>query len=121
MQRKNHRRTLSRNVEKVGRATRPSKSCAHHIVALSDPEAYRSRLRVFEHGIGINDGDNGVHLPRHRVGLPGHPNAAYHNPYHRPTYHRQVFLRLLTAETEGEHRAVLRRVKADLLEGRMSL
>ena len=117
----NHRRTLSRNISKFEQAGRPAEACAHHIVALADDEADRSRRRLFKHGIGINDADNGVHLPRYKIGLPGYPKASHHNSYHRKTYHIEVFMRLLPANDVEQHREALRIMKADLLAGRMSL
>ncbi|MGN6527287.1 MAG: AHH domain-containing protein [Burkholderiaceae bacterium] len=117
----NHRRTLARNVEKIDQAPRPAGSCAHHIVALADREARLSRLWIFSFGIGINDGDNGVFLPRGGVGLPGHPNAAHHTPHHRVKYHLQVWIRLQAGEDERAVRLEMRSMKADLLAGRMSV
>ena len=117
----NHRRTLARNVTKVEQAPRPSASCAHHIVALADKEARRSRQRIFGWGIGINDADNGVFLPRDGAGLPGYPNAAHHTPHHRVRYHLQVWMRLQRASDEPGGRTQLSAMKADLLAGRMTL
>lgn len=117
----NHRRTLARNVTKVEQASRPSVSCAHHIVALADKEARRSRQRIFGWGIGINDADNGVFLPRVGAGLPGHPNAAHHTPHHRVRYHLQVWMRLQRASDEPAGRTQLGAMKTDLLAGRMTL
>jgi len=117
----NHRRTLARNVSKVEQAPRPVASCAHHIVALADKEARRSRQRLFGWGIGINDAGNGVFLPRDGVGLPNYPNAAHHRPYHRVRYHLQVWMRLQRANDEPGGRTQLRGMKADLLAGKMAL
>jgi len=117
----NHRRTLARNISKIEQAPRPSASCAHHVVALADKEALRSRLRIFAWGIGINDADNGVFLPRDGMGLPGYPSAAHHTPHHRVRYHLQVWLRLQRANDEPGGRTQLRAMKADLLAGRMTL
>ena len=117
----NHRRTLARNVSKVEQAPRPAASRAHHIVALADKEARRSRQRLFGWGIGINDADNGVFLPRDGVGLPNYPNAAHHTPHHRVRYHLQVWMRLQRANDEPGGRTQLRGMKADLLAGKMTL
>lgn len=117
----NHRRALARNVTKVEQAPRPSASCAHHIVALADKEARRSRQRIFGWDIGINDADNGVFLPRDGAGLPGYPNAAHHTPHHRVRYHLQVWMRLQRASDELGGREQLGAMKGDLLAGRMTL
>ncbi len=117
----NHRRTLARNISKSEQRARPVASCAHHIVALSDKEALRSRLRLFGWGIAINDADNGVFLPRDAVGLPNYPNAARHTPYHRVRYHLQVWMRLQRATGQGDGRVQLRAMKTDLLAGKMTL
>lgn len=90
-------------------------------MALADPEAYRSRLRLFAWRIGINDADNGVFLPRNGIGLPGFPNAAHHKPYHSPDYHLAVWLRLRSAEGEQAGRVQLRAIKTRLLDGRMTV
>ena len=117
----NHRRTLARNVAKIDAKLRPENVCAHHIVARADREAERSRRRLFGWGIGINDGDNGVYLPMHQIGMPGYPNAVHHRPYHSPAYHLAVFMRLLQERGVEGGRKELRSMKADLLAGKMSL
>ena len=60
----NHRRTLSRNIVHGTKQPRQVDVCAHHIVAWRDSAADLSRTRLFGCGIGINDADNGVFLPR---------------------------------------------------------
>ncbi len=117
----NHRRTLSRNVVAATQQARPASSCAHHIVALRDSEAARSRVLLFRWGIGINDADNGVFLPARSAGLPGAPNAAHHTSTHAPEYHYEVFLRLRRGADPGGGRRELKDMKGDLLAGRMSL
>lgn len=113
----NHRRTLSRNLVKATSQPRPASACAHHIVALRDPEAMNSRVLLFGWGIGINDADNGVFLPRDRAGLPGYPSAPRHNPHHRVAYHLAVYDELQYAENTDEGRATLRFLKAKILSG----
>lgn len=117
----NHRRTLSRNVVKATSRPRPEGACAHHIVALRDPEAMSSRVLLFGWGIGINDADNGVFLPRDQAGLPGHPSAPRHNPHHRVAYHLAVYDELQYAENTEEGRATLRFLKAKILSGVLAL
>ena len=117
----NHRRTLSRSIVNATQATRPSSVCAHHIVALTDREARRSRDRIFSWGIGINDADNGVFLPSDGVGMAGFPNAAHHTPHHNVTYHTRVWMRLARENDVAGGRTQLRSMKADLLAGTMTL
>jgi A nuclease family of the HNH/ENDO VII superfamily with conserved AHH len=76
---------------------------------------------LFGWGIGINDGDNGVYLPMHQIGMPGYPNAAHHSPYHSPAYHLEVYMRLLQERNAEGGRKELRSMKADLLAGKMSV
>lgn len=117
----NHRRTLARKVSKIEQAPRPATSCAHHIAALADKEARRSRQRLLGWSIGINDADNGVFLPRDRVGLAKYPNAAHHTPHHRVRYHLQVWMQLQRAEHESGGRTQLCGMRTNLLAGKMTL
>ena len=55
------------------------------------------------------------------MGMPGFPNATHHSPYHSPSYHLAVFMRLLQEQGAEGGRKELRAMKADLLAGRMSL
>lgn len=117
----NHRRTLSRNIVAATSKSRPGNVCAHHIVALGDPEARSSRALLFGWGIGINDADNGVFLPSKKGGLLDYPDAARHTPRHEPAYHLAVFRTLsLERDVEGG-RGALRSIKAALLSGILSL
>jgi hypothetical protein len=117
----NHRRSLSTNVTKATSQARPADVCAHHIVALRDIEAENSRLLLFVWGIGINDADNGVFLPRYGKGLPGYPDAAHHSPHHAATYHLTVFYQLSRATEVESGRVRLRSIKSQLLSGVLTL
>jgi hypothetical protein len=117
----NHRRKLATNTEKVHRQTRPVNTDAHHIVALRQPDALPSRLRLFAVGIGINDGDNGVFLPNKGVGLPGYPQAPYHRARHRFGYHMAVFRELQFATDNGQARAVPKMLRGRILSGVLKL
>lgn len=117
----NHRRTLSRNIVKATAQARLADVCAHHIVALHDPEALLSRNLIFGWGIGINDADNGVFLPRSSTGLPGHPDAPRHHPHHRVAYHLAVSDQLQYAENTQEGRATLQFLKTKILSGSLQL
>lgn len=117
----NHRRTLSRNIVAATSQPRPANTCAHHIVALHDPEATLSRGLLFRWGIGINDADNGVFLPRTGRGIPGYPSAAHHTPHHDPDYHLVVYDQLREETEAVGGRKSLRSIKGQLLSGALSL
>jgi hypothetical protein len=96
---------------------------AHHIVASGDEEAADSRALLFGWGIGINDADNGVCLPRYRVSsIPLHPSAPKHSELHTKVYYHQVFIRLdaaaeVDAKDQKVGRSALREIKGDILQG----
>jgi hypothetical protein len=116
----NHRRTLARNLDKSSGVARPAAVCAHHIVASQDLEASLARELLFACGIGINDVDNGVYLPRFEsVPVPGLPNATLHGPIHTTRYHLAVFarLRMLPHGEQLPTREALRDMKDDMIAG----
>lgn len=117
----NHRRTLSRNIVAATGQSRPTNTCAHHIVALGDPEARESRTLLYGWGIGINDADNGVFLPSKGPGLPGYPNATHHTPSHKQLYHLEVYSQLSRRDGSEDGRRGLRSLKSQLLSGELSL
>lgn len=119
----NHRRTLSRNLVQGTKQSRPRDVCAHHIVALRDSFAADSRDVLFDCGIGINDIDNGVFLPRYFNKLPSHPNAPRHDPHHHEAYHLAVYdrLRLVEPGQTQACRTTLKSLKTDILAGRLPL
>jgi A nuclease family of the HNH/ENDO VII superfamily with conserved AHH len=116
----NHRRTLARNIDKGSGVARPAAACAHHVVASQAIDAFLSREHIFGCGIGINDVDNGVYLPRFKnVPVPSLPNASLHGPIHTARYHLSVFARL-RALPKGEApptRVALRDMKDDMVAG----
>ncbi len=116
----NHRRTLARNLNKAAADARPAAVCAHHVVASQDIDAALSRDLLFACGIGINDVDNGVYLPRFKnVAVPSLPNATLHGSIHTTRYHLAVFARLRAAP-HGEQpptREALRDMKDDMVAG----
>ena len=116
----NHRRTLARNIDRDAGQARPASVCAHHIVASQDSRAHESRKIIFGWGIGINDVDNGVYLPRFKnIVVPSMPNAPLHGPIHTARYHANVLFRLGFAHADDGHggRAILRDIKDDLING----
>lgn len=119
----NHRRTLSRNIVRGTTQPRPANVCAHHIVALHASAAEPSRDLLVDCGIGINDVDNGVFLPRFDNKLPGYPNAPRHDPHHHREYHLAVYDKLQDGEPRDARtcRATLKSLKADILSGLLPL
>lgn len=115
-----HSRKLGRNIQRASGQARPAQVEAHHIVAAKDERADRARRYLFNWGIGINDADNGVFLPRGAgASIPGQPNALNHRPLHTNKYYFVVTARLLTVsdEPQAEGRKALRSIKSELLAG----
>lgn len=116
----NHRRTLARNLDAQSGLPRPEHACAHHIVAGQDKRAKDSRDVIFKWGVGINDADNGVYLPRFKnVPVPSMPDAPIHGPIHTDRYHGAVALRLIFEEPQEAEacRGILRDIKEELIDG----
>jgi hypothetical protein len=116
----NHRRTLARNLDRESGQLRPDNVCAHHVVAARDHRADDSRDIIFKWGIGINDADNGVYLPRFKnIAVPSMPNAPLHGPIHTVRYHAAVTSRLMFGEPSDTPscREILRGIKEDLVDG----
>jgi hypothetical protein len=118
----NHRRTLARNLNAESGAARPAHVCAHHIVASGDIRAEDSRDIIFGCGIGIgiNDTDNGVYLPRFKnIAVPSMPDAPLHGPIHTARYHGAVAARLIFGEPADSQacRAILRVIKKNIVDG----
>ncbi|RUL68513.1 AHH domain-containing protein [Dyella choica] len=96
----------------------------HHIVAVTDPRAMRARKLLFRWGIGINDVDNGVRLPRwlsspKPASLTG---ATVHAIVHTDLYHTTVHYRLkqvaVVHPTENKYaRVELKGMKQELSTG----
>ena len=115
-----HARILARNIKNATGQAKHMDWDAHHIVALTAKEARLSREQLFGWGIGINDVDNGIYLPRKRyTALPGFPNASPHENVHTSRYYLEVTDRLLAVADERAPRArlELRGMKSDLVAG----
>ena len=116
----NHRRTLARNLNNESGQHRPDNVCAHHVVASQDGRAKESRDIIFKWGIGINDSDNGVYLPRFKnIPVPSMPNAPLHGPIHTPRYYGAVAARLIFGKPADTAacRVILRTIKKKLVDG----
>lgn len=117
-----HSQKLARNMTKaLPRATRAADTDAHHVVAAEASAARPSRVLIFALGIGINDADNGVILPRHKMAIiPAMPNASPHQHIHTFLYHTNVITELYAADDtndEQEVRGILRSIGRRLLNG----
>ncbi len=116
----NHRRTLARNLDRESKAERPDNVCAHHVVASKDDRAKESRDIIFKWGIGINDTDNGVYLPRFKnIPVPSMPNAPLHGPIHTERYYTAVAGRLIFGKPQDTPacRVILQTIKKKLVDG----
>ena len=117
----NHSRTLGGNLEKAG-FVRPDHVCAHHIVARAEPDALPSRDLLYGWGIGINDADNGVFLPRYKdVKVEDLPMATHHGTLHKSlVYCARVHRRLTNlpdGATQEMARKALGRMREEMTQG----
>ncbi|MBI3229130.1 MAG: AHH domain-containing protein [Burkholderiales bacterium] len=116
-----HSAKLGRNMRVANPGMkRPSESDAHHIVSAQCREAEKSRQFIFKLGIGINDFDNGVILPRFKSAkIPSMPNAIPHQHIHTIKYHMSVFFELFSKEehTEPMARMTLQAIGGELVVG----
>lgn len=95
-----HSAKLGRHLKAAGE-NRPSDAikgslATHHIVAAGDKRANRAKSLLFNWGIGINDVDNGVRLPRW-LSSPkpaALTDAIVHSIVHTDVYHLTVYYRL---------------------------
>lgn len=95
---------------------------AHHIVSARAKGALPSRTLLYGWGIGINDVDNGVFLPRNKKVLMIDPlltKAIKHSVVHTAVYHLAVFNELRQAPPVDSNagRARLNDIKQDLIDG----
>ena len=81
-------RVLGENLEDAG-ISRPADSAAHHIVAGSDARAAEARAILQQEGIGINDAENGVFLPKNSS-VPNPTGAQVHSTVHTNIYYNAV-------------------------------
>lgn len=94
---------------------------AHHIVSGDHKEAIPSReiLADDDIKIRIDDPDNGCWMPKTKADARPtmYPNAIGHNRIHRQRYYDWIYRVMEPMETEGQVRAFLNTVRAQLLEG----
>jgi hypothetical protein len=117
-----HSQKLGGNIRKANPNTsRPSETDAHHVVASEASGARVSRTLIFAVGIGINDADNGVILPRFKTTkIFSMPNASPHQHIHTDLYHANVVAELAGADDTSdaqELRGILRSISGRLVSG----
>ena len=113
-----HSRILARNIKNATGDAKPTEADAHHIVAAQDTRARRSRTLLFKWGMGINDKDNGLYLPKKWSSeVEGLEEATAHEVIHTFAYHLAVTTRLRgtrpSNQTEG--RKTLVDIKSQIL------
>lgn len=59
-----HSRILARNIKNAAGESKHAEADSHHVAAAQDKRAQRARTLLFRWGIGINDADNGLYLPK---------------------------------------------------------
>lgn len=105
-----HSRILARNIKNATGEAKHTEADAHHIVAAQDQRARRSRSLLFKWGIGINDKDNGLYLPKKWSSeVAGLEEATAHEVIHTFAYHLAM-----TARLQGTH-------PSNQVEGRKTL
>lgn len=81
-------------------------------------------MLIFAVGIGINDADNGVILPRGQdTRIPGLSAASPHQHIHTSTYHANIVAELYGADDVGnarEIRDILRSISGRLTRGQFA-
>jgi RHS repeat-associated protein len=111
-------RVLAGNLEDAAGTTRPADSAAHHIVAGADPRAAEARAILQREGIGINDSDNGVFLPKN-TSVPNPTGALVHSTLHTGIYYDAVNAALRNAQP-GTIGDTLQDIAGQLLNGTFS-
>lgn len=117
-----HSAILATNMAAAGLPKPRGEVDAHHVVSVRSKRAIASRNLLYGWGIGINDVDNGVFLPRNRkVKVIDRQlgNAISHSVVHTRIYHVAVFFQLSQAHSSNGSagREQLRGIKLELLAG----
>jgi hypothetical protein len=108
-------RELDRALEAAGHV-KPEGAATHHIVAGRAPLAARAREILQKFGIGLNDAENGVYLPRDR--FSSNPTgAAVHTRVHTRAYYQAVTAALRRATTRQKAIEILRSIARKLESG----
>jgi hypothetical protein len=113
-----HSRILARNIKNATGESKHAEADSHHVVAAQDTRAKRARTLLFRWGIGINDADNGLYLPKTWASVvPGLEDATAHEIIHTTAYHVAVTFKLQTTRPSNDvaGRKALRDIKQDIL------
>ena len=93
----------------------------HHLVQGKGKrdDAYLARIELHAAGIGINDPDNGVWMPRTRKdkGHWAYPSAAAHSELHTLNYEKWVYQSISFKSGEISMRAALQLLRTHLKNG----
>lgn len=108
-------RVLGQNLERAGFA-RPADSAAHHIVAGTARQAAEARGVLQRFGIGINEAENGVWLPKN-LSVANSTGAYVHSILHTNEYYSSVNELLAQADTRQEAIESLSYIRQQLLGG----
>lgn len=121
LQEKHSSKILGKHLRADGHPRPAAKWEAHHIVSGEHPDALLSRtvLADDEIKIRIDDPDNGCWMPKTKADARPtiYPNAIGHNRIHRDLYYHWLDNSLALMATEGQVRAFLNTVRAQLLHG----
>lgn len=94
---------------------------AHHIISGDHPEAEDSRAVLADERIKIriDDPANGCWMPKTKADArpTKYPNAIPHSRIHRERYYEWIFNTIITIDDPGLIKAVLNRVRQQLLQG----
>ena len=121
-----HNAKLGGNIAKDERRSnaswkRSTETDAHHVVAAEAIAADTPRKFMFAAGIGINDRDNGVLLPRYKTTkIATMPNASPHQHIHTALYYSNVvteFYRVRDKKDEQQVRMLLKSISRRLQNG----
>ena len=113
-----HSRILARNIKNSTGEAKHAEADAHHVVAAQDKRARRARGFLFRWGIGINDCDNGLYLPKKWSSeVPALSDATAHEVIHTTAYHLAVTAKLALTKpsNQASGRVTLRDIKFDIL------
>ncbi|MCO1334004.1 AHH domain-containing protein [Microbulbifer sp. OS29] len=93
----------------------------HHLVQGKGKgqDAARARVELHMQGIGVNDADNGVWMPRTKAdkGHWAYPNTAAHSEIHTLNYEKWVYANVSFKASEQAMRGALSILRAHLKDG----
>lgn len=111
---------LRRRMVQAGRTEPPYPNSAHHIVQsnATDPVSEASRKHLQDHGIDINDPDNGVFLPTSSADRnAARATPAPHSRAHTNEVRQHVHDRITSKTTEADIRSEVQAIRDEFLSG----